>query len=217
METQLGESLVTKRFSYQCVICQDLSSAQINQKHLLTWTFHLPGSHRDHQEQSSLQQGAWDADELSNPGGSHSPWDLGFFCCDCRKTESIMRDLVIKIYITPNTLFSSHFSMLGTAHVRIISSPKTGNAQREKTRQDCKSEAESGSSTVSLLNFLKQKQSEFGHNSGSLHRMESLLFHKLDWLLLMILTKQDWQVALTLGFNSLYYKMKIICIYWILY
>lgn len=102
-----------------------------------------------------------------------------------------MKNLVIKIYITPNTLFSSHFSMLGTAHVRIISSPKTGNAQQEKNRQDCKSEAESGSSTVSLLNFLKQKQSEFGHSSGSLHRMESLLFHKLDWLLLMILTKQD--------------------------
>lgn len=39
---------------------------------------------------------------------SHSPWDLGFLCCDCRNTESIMRDLVIKIYITPNTLFSSH-------------------------------------------------------------------------------------------------------------
>lgn len=211
METRLGVSLATKRLNYQCVICQDLSSSQKKQKYLLTWNFYLPWLHKNHQEQKALSTGSMRC-RWACKSWSHSPWDLGFICYDCRKTESIMRDLVIKIFISFNML-----SILRTAHVGIIRSPKTGNAQREKTRQDCTSEAESGSSTVSLLNFPKQKQSEFGHSPGSLHRMESLLFHKLDWLLLMILTKQDWHVALTLGFNSLYYKMKIICIYWILY
>lgn len=108
LETQLGASLVTKRFNHQCVICQDLYSAQINQKRLLTWSFHLPGSqHRDHQEQSSFNR-EHKMQMSFCKYSSHSPWDLGFLCCDCRNTESIRRDLVIKIYITPNPLFSSH-------------------------------------------------------------------------------------------------------------
>lgn len=141
LETQLGASLVTKRFNHQCVICQDLSLAQINQKHLLTWSFHLPGSqHRDHQEQSSFNrehkmQMSLQIQQSQSLGlGLSLLWLQKHWVYHERFSNKNLHHTQPFIFISFNM-----FSMLGTAHVTktqgMLSGKRPGKTAHQKLNQ----------------------------------------------------------------------------------
>lgn len=140
LETQLGVSLATKRLNYQCVICQDFSSAQINQKYLLTRNFNLPGLHKDHQEQSPFLQGAWD--EMSLQILESQSLGLGLYLLWLQKNWVYHERFSNKnLYHTQYFIFISFnmFSMLGRACVTkrqgMLREKRPGKTAHQKLNQ----------------------------------------------------------------------------------
>lgn len=140
LETQLGVSLATKRLNYQCVICQDLSSAQINQKYLLTCNFNLPELHKDHQEQSPFLQEAWD--EMSLQILESQSLGLGLYLLWLQKNWVYHERFSNKnLHHTQYFIFISFnmFSMLGRARVTkrqgMLRGKRQGKTAHQKLNQ----------------------------------------------------------------------------------
>lgn len=110
------------------MICQDLFSAQINQKHLLTWSFHLSGSYRDHQEQSSFNR------EHKMQMSLQIRWLQKHWVYHERFNNKSLHHTQHFIFISFNM-----FSMLGTAHATKtqgrLSGKRPGKTAHQKLNQ----------------------------------------------------------------------------------